>query len=209
VNTYSPPPESLTNRRRVSMTGFQFMKNKKAIIIGSMVFLVLAAVVFLILRAEYSSEDNRIKILSDNIDLQVRDVLYTDVADTGLKWEIIADTAKYMKNENLAVFDNLKIKVIMQDGKTFVMTGKSGRMNTETKNIEISGNVTIVSDRGDRLTTDILKYSGSEKRFYTDSPVVMENARMQVRGTGMTLSLNDRGVSLLSKVKARIHKNDR
>jgi len=191
------------------MTGFQFMKNKKAIIIGSVVFLVLAAVVFLILRAEYSSEDNRIKILSDNIDLQVRDVLYTDVADTGLKWEIIADTAKYMKNENLAVFDNLKIKVIMQDGKTFVMTGKSGRMNTETKNIEISGNVTIVSDRGDRLTTDILKYSGSEKRFYTDSPVVMENARMQVRGTGMTLSLNDQGVSLLSKVKARIHKNDR
>jgi len=191
------------------MTGFQFMKNKKAIIIGSVVFLVLAAVVFLILRAEYSSEDNRIKILSDNVDLQVRDVLYTDVADTGLKWEIIADTAKYMKNENLAVFDNLKIKVIMQDGKTFVMTGKSGRMNTETKNIEISGNVTIVSDRGDRLTTDILKYSGSEKRFYTDSPVVMENARMQVRGTGMTLSLNDQGVSLLSKVKARIHKNDR
>jgi len=191
------------------MTGFQFMKNKKTIIIGSVVFLVLAAVVFLILRAEYSSEDNRIKILSDNIDLQVRDVLYTDVADTGLKWEIIADTAKYMKNENLAVFDNLKIKVIMQDGKTFVMTGKSGRMNTETKNIEISGNVTIVSDRGDRLTTDILKYSGSEKRFYTDSPVVMENARMQVRGTGMTLSLNDQGVSLLSKVKARIHKNDR
>jgi LPS export ABC transporter protein LptC len=191
------------------MTGFQFMKNKKAIIIGSVVFLVLAAVVILILRTEYSSEENRIKILSDNIDLQVRDVLYTDVADTGLKWEIIADTAKYMKNENLAVFDNLKIKVIMQDGKTFVMTGKSGRMNTETKNIEISGNVTIVSDRGDRLTTDILKYSGSEKRFYTDSPVVMENAGMQVRGTGMTLSLNDQGVSLLSKVKARIHKNDR
>jgi len=185
------------------------MRNKKAVIIASVVFLVLAAVVFLILRAEYSSEGNRIKILSDNIDLQVRDVLYTDVADTGLKWEIIADTAKYMKNENLAVFDNLKIKVIMQDGKTFVMTGKSGRMNTETKNIEISGNVTIVSDRGDRLTTDILKYSGSEKRFYTDSPVVMENARMQVRGTGMTLSLNNQGVSLLSKVKARIHKNDR
>jgi LPS export ABC transporter protein LptC len=191
------------------MTGFQFMKNKKAIIIGSVVFLVLAAVVFLILRAEFSSEDNRIKILSDNVDLQVRDVLYTDVADTGMKWEIIADTAKYMKSENLAVFDNLKIKVITQDGKTFVMTGKSGRMNTETKNIEISGNVTIVSDQGDRLTTDILKYSGSEKRIYTDSPVVMENARMQVRGTGMTLSLNDQGLSLLSKVKARIHKNDR
>jgi LPS export ABC transporter protein LptC len=185
---------------------FQFVKNKKAVIIGSVFFIVLAAVILLVLRTEYSSEDNRIKILSENVDLQVRDVLYTDVGDSGMKWEIMADTAKYMKNENLAVFDNVRIKVVMPDGKTFAMTGKSGRMNTETKNMEISGNVNIVSDRGDRLTTDILKYSGSEKRFFTDSPVVMENPRMQVRGTGMTLSLKDQDVSLLSKVKARIDK---
>lgn len=184
---------------------FPLLKNKKAVIIGSTVFLALAAFVLLALRAEYSSEDNRIKILSENVDLRVKDVLYTDVGDSGIKWEIMADTAKYMKNENLAVFDNVRIKVVMPDGKTFAMTGKSGRMNTETKNMEISGNVAIISDSGDRLTTDILKYSGSEKRFFTDSPVFMENRRMQVRGTGMTLSLNDQDVSLLSKVKARIN----
>jgi LPS export ABC transporter protein LptC len=190
------------------MINFEAMKSKKAIVIGSFTFLALVLVVFLTLRSEYSN-DKRIKILSDNIDLQVKDVLYTDVGDTGLKWEIAADTAKYMKSENLAVFDHVRIKVIMKDGRTFVMTGKNGRMNTETKNMEVSGNVAIVSDRGDRLTTDILKYSGSEKRFFTDSPVVMENSRMRVQGTGMSLSLDRQGVSLLSKVKARINKNDR
>lgn len=191
------------------MINFESMKKKKAIMIGSVAFLMLAAVVCLILWAEHSSDDKRIKILSDNVDLQVKDVLYTDVGDSGLKWEIAADTAKYMKNENLAVFDNVKIKVILKNGRTFVMTGKSGRMNTETKSMEISGNVAIVSDSGDRLTTDVLKYSGTEQRFFTDSPVVMENSRMHVQGTGMTLSLNDQDVSLLSKVKARINKNDR
>jgi LPS export ABC transporter protein LptC len=190
------------------MVDFESVKNRKAIVIGSVAFLALATVVFLVFRSEYNG-DKRINILSDNIDLQVKDVLYTDVGDSGLKWEIAADTAKYMKGENLAVFDNVRIRLIMKDGRTFVMTGKNGRMNTETKNMEISGNVTIVSDHGDRLTTDILKYSGSEKRFFTDSPVVMENSRMRVQGTGMTLSLDRQGVSLLSKVKARINKNDR
>jgi LPS export ABC transporter protein LptC len=187
---------------------FQF-KKKKAILIGGVFLVMMAAVVFLIMRKENSSEDNRIKILSDNIDLQVRDVLYTDVGDSGLKWEIKADAAKYMKNEKLAIFDKVTIKVIMQDGRTFVMTGNKGRMNTETKNMEIFGDVAIASDKGDRLTTDILKYSNVDQRFYTDSPVIMQNTRMQVRATGMSLSMKDKDVTLLSKVKARINNNDR
>lgn len=181
---------------------FKF-KNRKAIVIGVAV-IVAAAVVFLIYWGNLP-EDKRIKIFSDSIDIQVKDVLYTDVSDSGLKWEIMADTAKYMKKENLAIFDNIKVRILTKDGKTLVIAGKSGRLNTENKNMDISGNVTIVSDRGDRLTTDILKYSGSEQRVYTHSPVIMENGRMRVGGTGMSLSLKGKDLSLLSKVKARIN----
>lgn len=170
-----------------------------------MVLVMLTIGIFFIIQGENQSDNNRIKILSDNTDLQIRDVFYTDVGDSGLKWEIKADTAKYKKNEQIALFEKVVVKVIMQDGRTFVMTGNQGRMNTETKNMEISGNVTIASDKGDRMTTDILKYSDSEQRFYTDSPIKLENPRMQVRGTGMSLSLKDKDVSLLSQVKARVH----
>jgi LPS export ABC transporter protein LptC len=70
--------------------------------------------------------------------------------------------------------------------------------------MEISGNVKIVSDKGDNLTTDILKYSGSERRLYTEAAVTMENDRMQVRGVGMNISLEDKDVALLSRVKAHV-----
>jgi rhodanese-related sulfurtransferase len=62
----------------------------------------------------------------------------------------------------------------------------------------------IISDKEDRLTTDFLKYSGSEQRIYTEGAVKMENARMQVRGVGMSLSLADKDVTLLSRVRANI-----
>jgi LPS export ABC transporter protein LptC len=84
------------------------------------------------------------------------------------------------------------------------MTGNKGTLNTNTKDMEITGNVEVVSDRGDRLTTDILKYSGSERRIYSEVAVTMENARMQVRGMGMSLSLEDKDLSLLSRVRANI-----
>jgi LPS export ABC transporter protein LptC len=183
---------------------FQISK-RNVFIISSIALVMLAAAVFLIVNERSSQGDKQLKIMSDNIDLQIKDILYTDVGDSGLKWEIRANTAKYMKNENLAVFDKVTVKLIMQGGKTFIMTGNTGRLNTETKNMEISGNVTIDSDQGDHLTTDVLTYSDSDQKFHTDSPIEMKNSRMQVQGTGMSFSLKDKDISLLSKVKARIN----
>jgi LPS export ABC transporter protein LptC len=180
---------------------FKFKKSK---IVTIAIAVIAAAVVGFIIFFGSLKEDKRMKIFSDSVDIQVKDVLYTDVSDSGLKWEIRADTVKYMKKDNLALFDNVKVKIITKDGKTLVIAGKNGRLNTENKNMDIAGNVTIVSDKGDRLTTDVLKYSGPEQRVYTHSPVVMENGRMRVGGTGMSLSLKKEDLSLLSKVKARI-----
>ena len=157
------------------------VRRRKAFIISSIALVMLAAAVFLIMNGNSSQEDKQLKIMSDNIDLQVKNILYTDVGDSGLKWEIRADTAKYMKSENLAVFDKVTVKLIMQGEKTFILTGNTGRLNTETKNMEISGNVTIDSDQGDHLTTDILKYSDYNQKFHTDSPIEMKNSRMQVQ----------------------------
>jgi LPS export ABC transporter protein LptC len=70
--------------------------------------------------------------------------------------------------------------------------------------MEVFGNVEIISEKGDRLTTDILRYSGREQRIYTDSAVKLENPRMQVKGVGLSISLVDKDVALLSKVKADI-----
>jgi LPS export ABC transporter protein LptC len=142
--------------------------------------------------------------MADNADLQVKNINYTDVGESGLKWEIKADSAKYIRNENLALFDKVKVKLVMEDGRTIIMSGDKAKLHSDTKDMEISGNVTIISDKNDHLTTDILKYSGSEQRIYTEEIIKMENPRMQVVGRGMSLSLKDKDVALLSRVKAHI-----
>src|SRR5512141_2654173 len=81
-----------------------------------------------------------LKIMADRVDLQVRDVHYTEVGDSGMKWEIKADVARYQKKENLAVFDKLVVKLVMKDGKTVEMTGDHGLLNTESRDMEIEGN---------------------------------------------------------------------
>ena len=182
------------------------MKFKKRIVVitGVIILVISVAAILLVMESRKSSPSPLLNIMSDKVDLQVKNINYTDVGDSGLKWEIKADSAKYIKSENLAMFDRVRVKLLMSDGKTIVMTGDKGTLNTNTKDMEITGNVEAVSDRGDRLTTDILKYSGSERRIYSEVAVTMENARMQVRGMGMSLSLEDKDVALLSRVRANI-----
>jgi LPS export ABC transporter protein LptC len=179
-------------------------ERRKVVIIILIATFVSAAAVILFLGGSRSSKNQLLNIVSDKVDLQVKNVHYTDVGDSGMKWEINADSAKYVKNENIVLFDRVRVKLVMTDGRTLVMTGDKGRSNTETKDMEVSGNVEIISDKGDHLTTDILRYSGAEQRIYTDSAVKMVNSRMQVTGVGMSFLLDDKDVALLSRVKANI-----
>ena len=161
---------------RSPKTGSMKFKKRSVVIIIVIVAIVTAAAVILFFESGSFSKKQM---------LNIKNVHYTDVGASGMKWEINADSAKYVKNENLVLFDRIRVKLVMSDGRTLVMTGDKGKSNTETKDMEVSGNVEITSDKGDRLTTDILRYSGAEQRIYTDSAVKMENSRMQVKGVGM------------------------
>lgn len=165
--------------------------------------IIVAAVV--IKNSIHDEPRNIVKILPDHVDLQINDFSYTEVGDANSKLEVKADNAKYVKKENLAVFERVKVKLTTSDGKVFVMTGNKGQMNTEKKDLQIKGNVVIVSDKGDRFTTDYLNFSDAEKKAYTEAPVTMENSKMKIKGTGLTLYINTGELNLSSLVKAKIN----
>lgn len=190
------------------LSGLRKMKlsqKTKIISIVLIIFVVITAAALVIKSNIYDKPQNIIKILPDHVDLQIKDFIYTEVGETNSKWEVKADTAKYIKKENLAVFERVKIKLTTSDGKVFIMTGNKGQMNTEKKDLQIKGNVVIVTDKGERFTTDYLNYSDAGKKAYTDAPVTMENKKMKIRGTGLTLYINTGELNLSSMVKVKIN----
>lgn len=171
-----------------------------------LIVVALAAVlsVSTIVIVSISKETGRepLKIKSDIADLQVRNIRFTEVGDSDMTLEITADMARYQKKENLAFFDKPTVKLLLKDGRTFIMSGDRGRFNTDSKDMEIEGHVGIVSENGDRFATDSLRYSNATKMIETEGPVVMENKNIRISGVGMTLSLEEKKVALLSRVRA-------
>jgi len=165
---------------------------------------VLTIAVFMAIKTAQNKASALLKILPDQVDLQIRDFVFTEVGEGNSKWEVKAQTAKYYKKENYALFDKVQIKLTTEEKKIYTMTGDKGKMLTDKKNIEISGNVVIVSETGDRFTTDHLNYSDAEKKFYTEAPVMMESKTMKIKGVGLTLYMNTGELNLSSAIKANI-----
>jgi LPS export ABC transporter protein LptC len=180
--------------------------SKKTIIISSIIIVFVAVVIatVTIVKLNETKSKNLVKILSDNVDLQMKGFVYTEVGEGDSQWEVKAETATYYKKQNLALFDKVQIKLTMSDGKVYLMTGDKGQMLTDKKDLEIKGNVVITSAAGDKFSTDYLNFNDAEKKFYTDAPVTMENKRMKIKGVGLTLFINKGQLNLSSMVKAKI-----
>ncbi len=177
---------------------------KRIFILCSVAFVVvLGGLFFLFFGGKGTADKDAIlKIIPENIDLQIRNFHYTEVGDENWSWEIDADTAKYAKKENLAYFDNVKMRLIRKDGKILTVTGKSGILHTDTKNARISGDVIAITNSGERVTTDHVDYADAEKKLYTEGPVLFTNAKLKIRGLGMTIMVNEQTVTLHSRVNA-------
>jgi len=180
------------------------MKKRLPAITVLLLLIVAAAILFYLWEQAKEEGKKSLKVLPDHVDMQVRDAIYTDVSADGSKWEIKAKTATYMRLDKIALFDEVVVKMITAEGRTFVMTGKQGRLWTETKDMDIKGDVVIVSDQGDRITMDDLKYTEREKTLRTGSEVMLENARAKLTGRGMKISLSERRIELASHVAAVI-----
>lgn len=176
-------------------------KGRKTLIIVVLAA-VLSAVAVVIVSTPKEKGREPLKIISDHVDLQVRNVHFTEVGDSDMTLEITAEMARYQKKEKLAFFEKPTVKLLLKDGRTFTMSGDRGRFNTDSRDMEIEGHVGIVSGNGDRFTTDRLRYVNAGKLIETEGSVVMENQSIRVSGVGMTLSLEDKKVALLSQVRA-------
>ena len=146
-----------------------------------------------------------LKIVDDKVDLYIKDVHYTEVGDSGNRLEINADSASFLKKENQARFHRVRMKLILPDGKTYELSADRGHLRTDLKDVEIEGNVVILSNRGDRFTTNRLKYSDGEKKIYTEDPITLSNPRFVVKGKGMILLLKSEHVTIAGGVRAQIH----
>ena len=178
-------------------------RTQKVMLLGGLCA-VLAVAGFMISRAleGQSEKAGTLKILTDDADVHIKNAHYTEVTDTGTVWEIDAESVRFVRKENLAYFDKVRIKLTLKDGQSYTMTGEKGLLHTDTKNAELQGDVNVTSSSGWRFDTAALKYIDADQLVRADTDVKLQSPKLEIQGVGMSVYLKTEEVKLSSKVNA-------
>jgi len=137
------------------------------------------------------------------VEMQLDNVHYEQINEQGFKeWELDAHTAQFFKGENKIVLQSLTATFFSAEGKTYKLVADHGELYTDSKNVNVSGNVVANTHEGYQIKTDSLQYNAQKRTITTNDTVALSGKDMVMTGRGMIADLEHEKLHLLGEVKA-------
>ena len=137
------------------------------------------------------------------LSMQINNIHYEQTNQDAFKeWELDAQTAQYFKDENKFALQSIEVTFFSNKEKVYKLTADRGEFYTDSKDIEVSGNVIAVTDEGYRIQTDSFRYNAEERKIFTDDEVTLTSEKMVMSGKGMVVNLDEERLYILEEVRA-------
>jgi LPS export ABC transporter protein LptC len=146
-----------------------------------------------------------------NADYRLKQVHLQEQGRDGSRWQLDAEYSETFEEQNKTTMKKVTVKVDQpskgdQASRSWTVTGDEGDLNQETKNVELRGNVILISSDGLRLETDRLRWDAEAQRAWTEDPVVIYRAGAVVHGTGFESKVAEEISSIKGRVRATFKK---
>ncbi len=178
---------------------------KAPLIILTLVVVFLSVVVGVLVHRARTPRRLLIEPAATNADYRLKQVHLQEQNRDGSRWALDAEYSETFEGENKTTMKKVTIKVDQPakgDGapRSWTVTGDEGDLNHETKDVDLRGNVVLVSSDGLRLETERLRWDAGQQRAWTEEPVIIYRSGAIVRGTGFESRVNEE----VSNVKGRV-----
>jgi len=127
-------------------------------------------------------------------------VSQTAVKDGTKEWHLEAAAATLLEAEYKMVLERPEVEFYMQNGDVLTLTAREGTLDTETNDIQVSGQV-VVRHREYTLTGEAFAYHHERQLLTSQSPVEIHSRRLNLSADRMTVDLNTQETGLAGNVK--------
>jgi len=185
------------------------MKIKKlSIILLVVILLAIGTVVtvFIGYRRVSNAPEMLLSSIKDGANLSLGKIRQTATRDGKKEWSLEAGSAHYIENENKAVLKDLFITYFLEDNREVYLNADQGILNTDTNDIEFSGNVVIRNEEY-RLKTEHLNYKHKRRFIFTDDPVHISGDAADLTGDSLTYDLKVNKIVVTGNVTAAISRD--
>ncbi len=182
------------------------MKRIKIALLISIALIVF--VVSLILWANYRGrkpmdEEQLPKIAIEGADSRIETIRFVEEKQGRKTWELEAKSMQHYQDQNLMILDDVRLTFFAEDGRTFTLTGKQGKVHQETKDMELEGDVVATSSDGYRFKTHSIAYDNQKKKIQTPDMVELDGDQVWLKGRGMLVDVEARTVKVLHEVRTQ------
>jgi lipopolysaccharide export system protein LptC len=122
------------------------------------------------------------------------------------EWELEAATATLAKERNQAILTRVRVIFHTRDKDTVLLTSDQGVLDTQTHDIDFTGNV-VVTHRTYTLKTDKLHYKKKAHIILADTKVWLDYAEASIEADTMEIRINDNELILQGHVKGQFSDN--
>jgi LPS export ABC transporter protein LptC len=149
--------------------------------------------------------------VASGADYRLKQVHLQEQGRDGSRWQLDAEYSETFEEQSKTTMKKVTVKVDQpskgdRGSRSWTVTGDEGDLNQETKNVELRGNVVLISSDGLRLETDRLRWDAEAQRAWTEDPVVIYRAGAVVRGTGFESKVAEEISSIKGRVRATFKK---
>jgi LPS export ABC transporter protein LptC len=181
------------------------MKKTKFAILMSIVLIggIVLISLWLNLREKKASEKNEVipKISTEGADAHLDKIHFVEEKQGQKTWELEAKSIQQYQDQNIMILNEVKVTFYTKEGRTFIISGNQGKVNQESKDIELVGDVVVSSSDGYQLKTHSLSYQDSNKCMSTQDPVEIEGEKIRLVGKGMLVDMEAKTLKILNQVK--------
>jgi LPS export ABC transporter protein LptC len=136
-------------------------------------------------------------------DMIVENYNTTTYKDGEIVWKLQAKKASYYYSEKKSIAENIVLNYYKDSKSSAIVKADSAVLFTESKDIDLIGNVDMVSTTGNRLLTTKIRWNNKNNYLDTDEPVlILRKNGDKIEGVGLKADYNLEGYEIKKKVKA-------
>jgi len=164
---------------------------KIAILISiGLIVVVVSLSLWVYFRGKKPPEEIRLpKIAFEGADSRIEKIHFVEEKHGKKTWELEAKAVQQYQGQNIMILEDVKFTFFAEDGQTFTVSGKQGKVFQDTKNVELEGNVVVTSSRGYRLKTHSMAYNDQERKIRTPDVVELDGDQLWLKGRGVLVDM--------------------
>lgn len=159
--------------------------DRAAVGIALGVILFVTVVIGVLIVRGHRSSAPREEIVSTQADQEIREIhIQEDAKGGGYRWRLDAERAETFPGTGKTLLRKVTIGV-EEPGRKWKVTSDEGDLIQDTRDVELRGNVVLVSSEGLRVETTVLKWMNADGKVWTEQPVTIYRSGGVVKGTGL------------------------